>query len=196
MDIFNRIFSEITSVCRTILRFFNILLLQQRNLDIQNRFMPIYSLPTKSYPDLNGKKIMQTLQPDINLTMVSNENLLKNACTYRLRVIRKEECFMWRLLHMMVHSSCHSRHHGWVVTMRHPGWGVTMHLRRRHHGRRPSRCRCAMNWLQVKVIGSDSSIIRKFHQKSNHTINLKQTKTCRKWHWPWINNFLSNRDHL
>ena len=43
---FKTLLSEITSVCRTILRFFNILALQQRNLDMQVRFMPRYSLPT------------------------------------------------------------------------------------------------------------------------------------------------------
>ena len=63
-----RLFSEITSVCRTILRFFNILTLQQRNLDMQERFMPRYSLPTKSYPVLNGRSVifMQMLALDIN----------------------------------------------------------------------------------------------------------------------------------
>ena len=65
---FKRFFSEITSVCRTILQFVNILTLQQRNLDMQDRFMPRYSLPTKSYPVLNGKKVffMQMLPPHIN----------------------------------------------------------------------------------------------------------------------------------
>ena len=50
---FKRLFSEIISVCRSILPFFSILTLQQRNLDMQDRFMPRYSLPTKSYPVLN-----------------------------------------------------------------------------------------------------------------------------------------------
>ena len=53
---FKRLFSEITSVCGTILRLFNIITLQQRNLDMQDQFMPRYSLPTKTYPVLNEKR--------------------------------------------------------------------------------------------------------------------------------------------
>ena len=53
---FKRLLSEITSVCRTILRYFNKLTLQQRNLDMQDPFMPRYSLPTKNYPVLNENK--------------------------------------------------------------------------------------------------------------------------------------------
>ena len=48
--------------------FFCILTLQQGYLDIQDRYIPRYSLPTKTYPVLNGKNclFMQMLQPGIN----------------------------------------------------------------------------------------------------------------------------------
>ena len=41
---------------------------QQRNLDMHDRFMPRYSPPTKRYPVLNGKTglFMQMLQLHIN----------------------------------------------------------------------------------------------------------------------------------
>ena len=67
---FKRLFSEITSVCRTILRFFNILTLQQRNLDIQCTgpiYAQVFTSDLKlSRPEWKKVIFIQMLPPHIN----------------------------------------------------------------------------------------------------------------------------------
>ena len=53
---------------------FNILTLQRRNLDMQDLFMPTYSLPTKSYPVLKGKSSFYATTAHINQNGSANLN--------------------------------------------------------------------------------------------------------------------------
>ena len=67
---FKRLFSGSTSKCRTILRFFNILALQQRNLDMQDRFIHRYSLPLKVIPPWMEKGLLNTYAKDLLLSRI------------------------------------------------------------------------------------------------------------------------------
>ena len=82
---FKRLFSEITSVCRTILQFFNILTLQQRNIATEKHAGPIYA---------------QVLTSDIKLSRSEGKKDFLCKCCHHISIKKGLRRLNWVVSHI------------------------------------------------------------------------------------------------